>query len=52
LPGSIIASFVLGYAEIFTSFLIEEQLTEMISLAVIVLVLIFKPSGIMGYKLG
>jgi len=52
LPGSIIASFVLGYAETFTSFLIEEQLTEMISLAVIVLVLIFKPSGIMGYKQG
>lgn len=52
LPGSIIASFVLGYAETITSFLIEEQLTEMISLAVIVLVLIFKPSGIMGYKLG
>ncbi len=52
LIGSVIASFVLGYAEIFTSFLIEEQLTEMISLAVIVLVLIFKPSGIMGIKLG
>jgi branched-chain amino acid transport system permease protein len=52
LTGSVIASFVLGYAEIFTSFLIEEQLTEMISLAVIVLVLIFKPSGIMGTKLG
>lgn len=50
LTGSIIASFVLGYAEIFTSFLIDEQLTEMISLVVIIFVLIFKPSGIMGYK--
>ncbi len=50
LTGSIIASFVLGYAEVFTSFLIDEQLTEMVSLAVIVFVLLFKPSGIMGYK--
>jgi len=50
LTGSIIASFVLGYAEVFTSFLIDEQLTELVSLAVIVFVLLFKPSGIMGYK--
>ncbi len=52
LTGSIIASFVLGYAEVFTSFLINEQLTEILSLVVIVFVLIFKPSGIMGYKVG
>ncbi len=50
LPGSIVASFILGYAEILTSFLIDEQLTEMVSLAVIVFVLIFKPAGILGYK--
>jgi branched-subunit amino acid ABC-type transport system permease component len=41
---------LLGYAEVLTSFLISEQLTEMISLVVIVFVLIFKPAGIMGYK--
>ena len=50
LMGSVIASFLLGYAEVFTSFLINEQLTEMLSLVIIVFVLIFKPSGIMGYK--
>ena len=50
LTGSIIASFVLGYAEVLTSFWIDEQLTEMVSLVVIVFVLLFKPSGIMGYK--
>ena len=50
LTGSIIASFTLGYAEVLTSFLIDEQLTEMVSLVVIVFVLLFKPSGIMGYK--
>ncbi len=50
LPGSIVASFLLGYAEVLTSFLIDEQLTEMVSLAVIVFVLIFKPAGILGYR--
>jgi len=50
LTGSVIASFVLGYAEVLTSFWIDEQLTEMVSLVVIVFVLLFKPSGIMGYK--
>lgn len=51
LAGSIIASFVIGYAEVLSSFLINEQLTELVALVVIILVLIFKPSGIMGYKL-
>jgi len=51
LMGSIIASFLIGYAEVLSSFLINEQLTELVALLVIVLVLVFKPSGIMGYKL-
>jgi branched-chain amino acid transport system permease protein len=51
LAGSVIASFVIGYAEVVSSFLISEQLTELVALVVIVLVLLFKPSGIMGYKL-
>jgi branched-chain amino acid transport system permease protein len=50
LVGSVIASFVIGYAEILGSFLISEQLTEMVALVVIIFVLLFKPSGIMGYK--
>lgn len=51
LVGSILASFLIGYAEVLSSFLINEQVTELVALVVIVLVLIFKPSGIMGYKL-
>jgi branched-chain amino acid transport system permease protein len=51
LPGSVIASFVIGYAEVAGSFIVSEQLTEMVALMVIILVLLFKPSGIMGYKL-
>ncbi len=51
LVGSVIASFVIGYAEVAGSFIVSEQLTEMVALVVIILVLLFKPSGIMGYKL-
>lgn len=52
LVGSVIASFILGYAEVLSSFLINEQFTGLVALVVIILVLIFKPSGIMGYKIG
>jgi branched-chain amino acid transport system permease protein len=51
LVGSVIASFVIGYAEVAGSFVVSDQLTEMLALVVIILVLLFKPSGIMGYKL-
>jgi branched-chain amino acid transport system permease protein len=51
LAGSVIASFVIGYAEVAGSFVVSDQLTEMLALVVIILVLLFKPSGIMGYKL-
>lgn len=51
LAGSVIASFVVAYAEVLSSFLINEQLTELVALVVIIFVLLFKPSGIMGYKL-
>lgn len=51
LGGSVIASFVVGYAEVLSSFLIGDQLSEMVALVVIILVLLLKPSGIMGYKL-
>jgi branched-chain amino acid transport system permease protein len=51
LVGSVIASFIIGYAEVAGSFIVSEQLTEMVALVVIILVLLFKPSGIMGYKL-
>lgn len=50
LVGSIIASFVVGYCEVLGSFIIGEQLSEMLALAVIILVLVIKPSGMMGYK--
>jgi branched-chain amino acid transport system permease protein len=49
--GAVIASFVMGYAEVFTSFMIGEHLSEMLALIVIALVLVVKPSGILGQKM-
>ena len=49
--GAIIASFLLGYAEVFASFFIGEHLSEMLALVVIAVVLIVKPSGILGQKI-
>jgi branched-chain amino acid transport system permease protein len=51
LVGAVIASFLMGYAEVFTSFLIGEHLSEMLALVVIAMVLIVKPSGILGQKM-
>lgn len=50
LPGAIIASFIVGYAEVVTAFLISEQFAEMVSLFVIILVLLFRPAGLMGFR--
>lgn len=49
--GAVIASFLLGYAEVFASFFIGEHLSEMLALVVIAVVLIVKPSGILGQKI-
>lgn len=51
LAGAVIASFLMGYAEVFTSFLIGEHLSEMLALVVIAMVLIVKPSGILGQRM-
>jgi branched-chain amino acid transport system permease protein len=51
LAGAVMASFLLGFAEVLSSFLIGEHLSEMMALVMITLVLVFKPSGLMGQKL-
>ena len=50
LPGAIIASFIVGYAEVATAFLVSEQFAEMVSLFVIILVLLLRPAGLMGFR--
>jgi branched-chain amino acid transport system permease protein len=50
IPGAIIASFIVSFAEVITVFTVSEQFSEMVSLFIIVLILIFKPQGLMGAK--
>jgi len=51
IPGSVAASFLVGYAEVLTSFLIGEHFSEMLALVIIALVLVVKPSGLFGQKM-
>lgn len=48
LEGSVIVSFLLGYIETFVSLAISTNLRELVFLAVVLVVLIVKPSGLMG----
>jgi branched-chain amino acid transport system permease protein len=51
LAGGIVASFILGYSEILAAFIISEKYTEVTSLILIILVLLFRPAGILGFRL-
>ena len=51
LPGSILAAFFLGWLETFTGFIVSPKLTEVSSLAMLTLFLVFRPSGILGRRL-
>jgi branched-chain amino acid transport system permease protein len=51
LTGTILAAFILGFIETFTSFVISPRLTEVVSLGILTAFLIFRPSGILGRKL-
>ncbi len=51
LTGGIIASFILSYTEILTAFSIGEKYTELSSLIVIIFVLLYRPAGILGFRM-
>jgi len=48
LEGSVIVAFLLGYIETFVSLAISTNMRELVFLAVVLVVLIVKPSGLMG----
>jgi len=48
LGGSILAAFILGYAETAVTFGISSYLNEMVSLLIVVLTLLVKPTGLFG----
>jgi len=50
IEGSILAAFILGYSETIVSFAISPRATELVAMVILFLVIILKPSGLMGSK--
>ena len=50
--GSILAAVILGFSETIVSFAISSRLTELVALAILFLVIILRPSGLMGSRVG
>ena len=50
IPGSILASLMLGYAETVVAYGISTSWTEMVSLVAVFLTLAFRPSGLFGKR--
>ncbi len=49
--GSILAAFILGYSETVVSFAISPRATELVAMIILFLVIILRPSGLMGSKM-
>ena len=47
-PGAMLGGYVLGIAEIFAAGFISSQFADAISFAILIVVLLFRPSGILG----
>ena len=50
IPGSIAAAFLLGYAETCVAYLISSSWTEIVSVLATLLMLVFRPAGIVGKR--
>ena len=48
IPGAVIGAFILGMVEAMTKAYISPQLTDTIVFAILILMLVFKPAGILG----
>ena len=50
IPGSILGSFILGYASTFTDYVISPSLSSIIPIVVILVMLLVRPQGLLGKK--
>ncbi|MDR2434571.1 MAG: branched-chain amino acid ABC transporter permease [Treponema sp.] len=50
IPGAMLGGFILGIAETFTKGFISSQFSDAISFSVLIIVLLIKPTGILGKK--
>ena len=48
IPGAVLGAFILGMVEAMTKAYISSQLTDTIVFAILILMLVFKPTGILG----
>jgi branched-chain amino acid transport system permease protein len=51
IPGSLLASVLLGYSETAVSRFVSSAFSEMIPLVVILLILLLRPSGLLGREI-
>jgi branched-chain amino acid transport system permease protein len=51
IPGAMLGGFILGIAETFTKGFISSQFSDAISFAILIVVLLIKPTGILGKKI-
>ncbi|MDR2111148.1 MAG: branched-chain amino acid ABC transporter permease [Spirochaetaceae bacterium] len=51
IPGAMLGGFILGIAETFTKGFISSQFSDAISFSILIVVLLIKPTGILGRKL-
>jgi branched-chain amino acid transport system permease protein len=51
IPGAMLGGFILGIAEAFTRGFISSQYSDAISFSILIIVLLIKPTGILGKKL-
>jgi branched-chain amino acid transport system permease protein len=50
IPGAMLGGFILGIAETFTKGFISSQFSDAISFSILIIVLLIKPTGILGSK--
>lgn len=50
IPGSILAAFMLGYAETIVSYLVSTAWTEILSVLITLVVLVVRPAGLFGRR--
>jgi branched-chain amino acid transport system permease protein len=50
IPGSILGAFIIGYSRTFCSYFIGTQFAEIFPIIIIVIMLIFRPQGLLGKK--
>ena len=48
IPGAVLGGFMLGIAEVFTRVYISSQLGDAVVFGILVLVLLFRPAGLLG----